>query len=73
MIASLMINVKDLFESLMFEERSIHLEEQEDIENGFYLKNILINYGEIECLRVPLIRRIEKDPFRPDIFSENLF
>jgi len=47
--------VKNLIENLMLEERGIYLEEQEDSGNGFYTRNLLTNYGEIESLRVPQV------------------
>ena len=59
--------VKNLLEILMFEERKIYLEEQEDSGNGFYTRNLLTNYGEIESLRVP---RVRKGSFRPVILPE---
>jgi len=39
----------------MLEERGIYVEEQEDSGNGFYTRNLLTNYGEIESLRVPQV------------------
>jgi len=58
--------LKEIIEEIILEERAIFCEEEKDVGNGFYTRDLKTSIGEIEEIKIP---RTREKSFKPALFE----